>query len=189
MTQGGAEVSKSGEESMMMSKLDELVFGMKKFVTFRSVSSKLKIPSASASNVLERFAKKNAQKLSTTYVLNGKKADGSIVVRIVSDEQRENVKKDIDVVLSERVYAIRSKSPSSQTEQDLSERMWESDWEMRKKVLEGNQDASDMFCTDKYGAIKADQSIVRRGGARKVTYVFLLRIHLFSVKLKFILHR
>ena len=186
MTQGGAEVSKSGEESMMMSKLDELVFGMKKFVTFRSVSSKLKIPSASASNVLERFAKKNAQKLSTTYVLNGKKADGSIVVRIVSDEQRENVKKDIDVVLSERVYAIRSKSPSSQTEQDLSERMWESDWEMRKKVLEGNQDASDMFCTDKYGAIKADQSIVRRGGARKVTYVFLFRIqrsHLFSVKL------
>ena len=55
MTQGGAEVLKSGEESMMMSKLDELVFGMKKFVTFRSVSSKLKIPSASASNVLERF--------------------------------------------------------------------------------------------------------------------------------------
>ena len=44
--------------------------------------------------------------------------------------------------------------------------MWESDWEMRKKVLEGNQDASDMFCTDKYGAIKADQSIVRRGSLK-----------------------
>ena len=167
MTQGNS--SAKDEDDTMMGMLDELVFGMKTFVTFRSVSSKLKIPSESASNVLERFARKNAQKLSTTYVLNGKKADGSIVVRIVSEEQLDNVKKDIDVVLSERVYAIRSKSSSNDTKEDLSVRMWESDWEMRKKVLEGNQDASEMFCSDKYGAIKANQSIVRRGGPIKVT--------------------